>query len=354
MKIVKMKWVAAICAVGLLLGGASVASAINLSEGTHEELMPMTSTDITVLSFDYDTGDTVDYGQRRIRVYGYYTNDWNNWYTDGAPNPEAPESSQWMMPIRFENQHPFAGEAGDWLHVETDYGPYYCRLGDVGFLAAANTLHYEVRLDRYRGLFEWRINGVKLTFVNDPGNTNSPQPNGYILDPLLPEIVPNTFFDDEELVQGEEHEFIGYQHQIDNGWGAYLSSSEKHLGVEAYYGVGGAGEYYLIFDGDSDATVNNIKPGIPGDANLDGTVDDKDASILGANWRETIIPMTWQDGDFNGDTVVNDQDAAILAANWGKTASLLPVTAEAVPEPSTWCLLAGALAMLAVWRRKSR
>ena len=46
---------------------------------------------------------------------------------------------------------------------------------------------------------------------------------------------------------------------------------------------------------------------------------------------------------------MNDQDAAILVANWGTTASLEPAS---VPEPSTWCLLAGALAMLALWRKR--
>jgi hypothetical protein len=63
---------------------------------------------------------------------------------------------------------------------------------------------------------------------------------------------------------------------------------------------------------------------------------------------------SWKRGDFNGDTDVNDKDAAILAANWGKAASLPTPPNNTVPEPSTWCLLAGALAMLAVWRRKSR
>jgi hypothetical protein len=51
-----------------------------------------------------------------------------------------------------------------------------------------------------------------------------------------------------------------------------------------------------------------------GDANLDGVVDDKDASILGRHWQ-MLQGATWLDGDFNGDHNVNDADAAIFAAH---------------------------------------
>ena len=70
-------------------------------------------------------------------------------------------------------------------------------------------------------------------------------------------------------------------------------------------------------------------------------VDDKDASIVGANWMKT--GMGWQQGDFGGggsgawgglDGIVNDIDAAILAAHMGES---LP--GASVPEPSTLCLL---------------
>ena len=73
MRNVKMKWVAAVCAVGLLLGAASVASAIDLSTTQYDELVPVTSTDVTTISFDYSSGaDGYDTGQRRIKVYGYF------------------------------------------------------------------------------------------------------------------------------------------------------------------------------------------------------------------------------------------------------------------------------------------
>ena len=118
------------------------------------------------------------------------------------------------------------------------------------------------------------------------------------------------------------------------------------------YGVGGVGEYYLIFDGESDATVDDIRPGIMGDANLDGTVDDGDASVLGANWLgtgKTCAGRRLQPRRRRG-----RRGRRHSGRQLGKDRFPGPGPAEAVPEPSTWCLLAGALAMLAVCRRKSR
>ena len=85
-------------------------------------------------------------------------------------------------------------------------------------------------------------------------------------------------------------------------------------------------------------------PRIPGDANRDRVVDDKDAAILAAHWQQ---PGGWGDGDFNEDGVVNDKDASILAAHWHETSE-----GTAVPEPGTLVLLAGALLSLLVWRRR--
>lgn len=53
---------------------------------------------------------------------------------------------------------------------------------------------------------------------------------------------------------------------------------------------------------------------LPGDANLDGTVNGLDLSALAANWQTG--DATWQDGDFNGDGIVNGLDLSILAQNW--------------------------------------
>jgi hypothetical protein len=66
-----------------------------------------------------------------------------------------------------------------------------------------------------------------------------------------------------------------------------------------------------------------------GDANADGAVDDKDASILGSHWL-TMGGANWLDGDFKHDGNVNDKDAAILAAHWHEDFG-----EESVPEPAT-------------------
>jgi hypothetical protein len=56
------------------------------------------------------------------------------------------------------------------------------------------------------------------------------------------------------------------------------------------------------------------------------------------------------DGDFNNDGIVNDADAAILAAHWGEG-----VGGESVPEPGSLALLAGmaVMGMFYLRRRKA-
>ena len=97
-----------------------------------------------------------------------------------------------------------------------------------------------------------------------------------------------------------------------------------------------------------DSLVVSVPPGL-GDANDDGVVDDADASILGAHWRQTS-GANWEDGDFNGDHAVDDKDAAILAMHW----TFDPGEGNGtVPEPSTLVVLLGAAtAWLARPRRR--
>jgi hypothetical protein len=114
-------------------------------------------------------------------------------------------------------------------------------------------------------------------------------------------------------------------------------------GILEQYARSPSWDYYQLL---TTSTNDFIRP--PGDANSDGVVDDKDASILGANWRSTTA--TWETGDFNGDHNVNDADAAVLAAHWG-----MRVDEESVPEPATAVsLLLGLLtvAALAAWHRR--
>ncbi|MCX7428101.1 MAG: metallophosphoesterase [Planctomycetia bacterium] len=80
-----------------------------------------------------------------------------------------------------------------------------------------------------------------------------------------------------------------------------------------------------------------VDPGLPGDANGDGVVNDADASILGAHWQQ-MGDATWHDGDFNGDCNVTDADAAILASHWNQHRA-----EQSVPEPTGLMLLAAGL-----------
>jgi hypothetical protein len=93
-------------------------------------------------------------------------------------------------------------------------------------------------------------------------------------------------------------------------------------------------------------SVNGIVVPELGDANIDGAVNDLDASILGANWQ-LGAGATWGMGDFNGDHMVNDKDAAIMAAHWTAGGG-----GGSVPEPGTVVLLLSAVATLWFWRRR--
>jgi hypothetical protein len=66
-----------------------------------------------------------------------------------------------------------------------------------------------------------------------------------------------------------------------------------------------------------DLVVAGIMVAIPGDANLDGSVDGMDLFILQANW--CMSGATWGHGDFNYDTTVDFSDLLIMALHFGES-----------------------------------
>lgn len=79
-----------------------------------------------------------------------------------------------------------------------------------------------------------------------------------------------------------------------------------------------------------------------GDANLNGTVNISDFSLLAANFN-TAGP--WVEGDFNYDQFVNISDFALLASNFNRS---LPahLPRESIPEPASLFFVASAVAVL--------
>ena len=133
--------------------------------------------------------------------------------------------------------------------------------------------------------------------------------------------------------------------------------------VDALVGEIVAGTNDSAFDLSADGAVNNADltqwlgdvatangfatPLLPGDANLDGSVDSADLNRLALSWRQEIA--LWSAGDFTADGVVNSGDLNELALNW-QTSIPVGISASApVPEPSAWLLTVVGLAL--AWRR---
>jgi hypothetical protein len=93
---------------------------------------------------------------------------------------------------------------------------------------------------------------------------------------------------------------------------------------------------------------------LPGDADLNGTVNFADFQALQNNFGQS--GKGWQQGDFNGDSSVNFADFQMLQNKFGQSGGggggSLAANVTAVPEPSTVALLGVGLLALAGYRRR--
>lgn len=99
----------------------------------------------------------------------------------------------------------------------------------------------------------------------------------------------------------------------------------------------------LIVDiDDVKAVVNDVLDALPGDVNLDGTVNIGDLTILAGSFGSS---GRWTTGDVSFDGTVNIGDLTLLAGSFGQTGTA--TGAVAVPEPAALALLAvGGLALI--------
>ena len=108
-----------------------------------------------------------------------------------------------------------------------------------------------------------------------------------------------------------------------------------------------------IHDGHNDGfdnvhfdTVVTLAGALTGDANGDGVVDDRDLSLLLANWNQDATGDPdggWGRGEFNAAAPVEDADLSLLLANW--------TAASVVPEPASALLLLLGFAAATLRRR---
>lgn len=141
----------------------------------------------------------------------------------------------------------------------------------------------------------------------------------------------------------------------ESGWGVHMIelveidvSSPVSLLITASSGVdfdnfpGGQYDGY-IFEVIAEGWFDNfrfIPVPISGDADLDGTVDDDDLSLLLSNWG---LDAGWYGGNFNEDGTVDDDDLSLLLSNW----QVGTQSGEgSVPEPGALSLLVTCAALL--------
>lgn len=122
--------------------------------------------------------------------------------------------------------------------------------------------------------------------------------------------------------------------------------------IGTYGGIGSGANFELpLFTGAGLLQV--ASPVLPGDIDLDGDVDRRDAIVFAANVG-LATGSTWTTGDFNADGMTTLADLQILQSNLGMSVpSPSAASTAAVPEPGTLGLAALGLALVVRRRRKA-
>ncbi len=151
------------------------------------------------------------------------------------------------------------------------------------------------------------------------------------------------FDDDGLLVKYDDDSGEG---QFSKLYGEVPAGGNLHLAV--------TGHEDLLFEGDharEGSYTLEVVTSPMGDANMDGTVDVLDLSVLANNFGGG--DKVWEDADFNDDSVVDVLDLTVFANHFGEGGGSAGEAGQ-VPEPATMALVCmGAAAALAA-RGKSR
>ncbi len=137
-------------------------------------------------------------------------------------------------------------------------------------------------------------------------------------------------------------------------WGGDMYTVGSTFTVITYTGsrngtfgsVTGEGIYFDVTYDDANKKIDltTLALPIPGDANLDGVVDDTDLGVMLGNWGGADV--NWAKGDFTGDNILDDGDLNVLLGNWTRPGG------TPIPAPAPLALLAFGAGALLRRRRK--
>ena len=194
-----------------------------------------------------------------------------------------------------------------------------------------------------------------------PGPTPTPDATlAGVMGPLANEDT-HLLFANSELIASDAVETITTPTGTNSlgGLTGFGGWSGGQLGMTPWSVPGSSFDFFQLVVGSADSLTIGVRVATPylggqdfqilllsGDANADGVVNILDLSDMSGNWKTTVTGGP-ADGDFNGDGIVNILDLSILSGNWEATSASAPAGFDAVsvPEPATWLLCGGAVAL---------